>query len=92
MPARSKAQMRMMEGAAHSVEFAKKVGVPMGVAKEFVGATQRVKGLPERKGPKATPTPSPHPKPRKGGGVHYASHDHADTSAALGRVGIKRRS
>lgn len=35
MPSKSPKQARMMAGAAHSPSFAKKVGVPMGVAKEF---------------------------------------------------------
>ena len=35
MPSKSPAQARMMAGAAHSKSFAKKVGVPMKVAKEF---------------------------------------------------------
>jgi len=35
MPSKSPAQARLMAGAAHSAKFAKKVGVPPGVAKEF---------------------------------------------------------
>lgn len=35
MPSKSKQQARLMAGAAHSKSFAKKVGVPMKVAKEF---------------------------------------------------------
>jgi hypothetical protein len=35
MPSKSPAQARMMAGAAHDPEFAKKVGVPQSVAKEF---------------------------------------------------------
>ena len=35
MPSHSPAQARMMAAAAHSPEFAKKVGVPVAVAKEF---------------------------------------------------------
>jgi len=35
MPSKSAAQARMMAAAAHDPEFAKKVGVPMKVAKEY---------------------------------------------------------
>jgi len=35
MPSKSPAQARMMAGAAHDLKFAKKVGVPVKVAKEY---------------------------------------------------------
>lgn len=35
MPSKSKSQARLMAAAAHSPSFAKKVGVPQKVAKEF---------------------------------------------------------
>ena len=35
MPSKSKKQKRTMAAAAHDAEFAKKVGIPQGVAKEF---------------------------------------------------------
>lgn len=35
MPSKSPAQARLMAGAAHDPKFAKKVGVPQSVAKEF---------------------------------------------------------
>ena len=35
MPSKSKAQARLMAAAAHSPEFAKRVGVPVSVAREF---------------------------------------------------------
>ena len=35
MPSKTKKQARMMAGAAHDPKFAKKVGVPQKVAKEF---------------------------------------------------------
>lgn len=41
MPSKSPAQRRMMAGAAHSAAFAKKVGVPMSVAKKFNRADVR---------------------------------------------------
>jgi len=36
MPAVSKAQARLMQAAAHSKSFAKKIGIPMSTAKEFM--------------------------------------------------------
>lgn len=41
MPSKSPTQARMMAGAAHSRSFAKKVGVPQAVAKEFNKADSR---------------------------------------------------
>jgi hypothetical protein len=38
MPSKSPAQKGLMQAAAHSRSFAKKVGVPMSVAKKFVRA------------------------------------------------------
>jgi hypothetical protein len=38
MPSVSAKQHRTMEAAAHDPEFAKKMGIPMKVAKEFVEA------------------------------------------------------
>lgn len=35
MPSKSPAQARTMAGAAHDPAFAKKVGIPQAVAKEF---------------------------------------------------------
>lgn len=43
MPSKSKAQQRLMRAAAHNPEFAKKVGVPVKVAKEFVEADKNTK-------------------------------------------------
>lgn len=42
MPSKSAAQHRLMEGVAHSEKFAKKVGIPMKVGKEFTEADKRV--------------------------------------------------
>ncbi len=44
MPSKSPSQRRLMAAAAHSRAFAKKVGVPMKVAKEFNRADVRAKG------------------------------------------------
>ena len=38
MPSKSKAQANLMRAAAHNAAFAKKVGVPMSVAKDFAEA------------------------------------------------------
>ena len=38
MPSKSKAQERLMRGAATNPSFAKKVGVPQSVAREFAAA------------------------------------------------------
>ena len=38
MPSKSPAQARLMAAAAHSADFAKKVGVPQSVAKEYNAA------------------------------------------------------
>lgn len=43
MPSKSPAQHRLMEGVAHNPAFAKKVGVPPNVGKEFVRADQHNK-------------------------------------------------
>ena len=48
MPIKSKAQERLMQGVAHSPEFAKKVGIKPSVGKEFVKAGPAKKNLPER--------------------------------------------
>ena len=41
MPSKSAKQHRFMEAAAHNPSFAKKAGVPVSVAKEFVAADAR---------------------------------------------------
>ena len=38
MPSKTPKQARTMRAAAHDPEFAKKIGIPTGVAKEFVAA------------------------------------------------------
>ena len=38
MPSKSKAQHNLLEGVAHSPAFAKKVGIPSKVGKEFAKA------------------------------------------------------
>lgn len=40
MPSKSPAQKRMMAGAAHDPKFARKVGVPVSVARDFNQADQ----------------------------------------------------
>jgi hypothetical protein len=41
MPSKSKKQHDMMEAVAHNPEFAKKVGIPQKVGKEFVAADKK---------------------------------------------------
>lgn len=41
MPSKSAKQARFMQAAAHNPSFAKKAGVPVSVAKEFVAADAR---------------------------------------------------
>lgn len=43
MPSKSKAQRKLMAAAAHDKGFAKRVGVPQKVAKEFNRADKRKK-------------------------------------------------
>ena len=43
MPAKSPAQKRLMDAAAHNPAFAKKVGVPVKVAKEFSSESKGLK-------------------------------------------------
>lgn len=49
MPSKSKSQARMMAAAAHNPAFAKKVGVPAGVAKEFNKADKKTGILRKKK-------------------------------------------
>lgn len=44
MPSKSEKQKRFMQAVAHSPEFAKEVGVPQKVGKEFVEADKREAG------------------------------------------------
>jgi len=43
MPSKSPAQRRTMAAAAHNPAFAKKVGIPVSVAREFNKADQKKK-------------------------------------------------
>ena len=51
MPSKSSSQARLMAGAAHDPKFAKKVGVPPSVAKEFNKADAKT-GILKKKKPK----------------------------------------
>lgn len=55
MPSKSGPQHRLMEGVAHDPAFAKKVGIPQSVGKEFVMADIGRKFSPPEK-----------PKPKRG--------------------------
>jgi|VirMetMinimDraft_7_1064189.scaffolds.fasta_scaffold44832_3 hypothetical protein len=52
MPSKSKAQQRLMQGAAKNPTFAKKVGVPKKVAKKYTRADRApmVKALSDKPG------------------------------------------
>ena len=52
MPSKSPAQARLMAAAAHNPAFAKKVGVPVSVAKEFNQADTGGKLLKAKMSPK----------------------------------------
>lgn len=41
MPSKSRKQARLMRAAAYNPEFARKVGIPQRVAREFVEADKR---------------------------------------------------
>lgn len=43
MPTKSPAQKRLMQAVAHSPKFAKKVGIPVSVGKEFVAEDKKMK-------------------------------------------------
>lgn len=43
MPSKSKAQHKLMEAVAHNSKFAKTVGIPQKVGKEFAAADKRKK-------------------------------------------------
>jgi uncharacterized membrane protein len=49
MPTKSPKQARTMRAAAHDQEFAKKVGIPQDVAKEFVEADKQAKEKEKKK-------------------------------------------
>lgn len=53
MPSRSAKQARMMAAAAHNPKFARKVGVPQDVARDFHAADNgRMKGRKSKRGRK----------------------------------------
>jgi hypothetical protein len=49
MPSKTPKQKRTMAAAAHDPKFARKIGIPTRVAKEFNAADQRVKKTGKRK-------------------------------------------
>ena len=62
MPSKSPAQARLMAAAAHNPAFAKKAGIPMGVAKEFNQADKGTGILKKKK--KASEVMFDHPTSR----------------------------
>lgn len=56
MPSTSKPQARLMAGVAHNPAFAKKVGVPQAVGKEFNAADKRTGILRRKKKQRGAPS------------------------------------
>ena len=48
MPAKSKAQNRLMQAVANDPKVAKQLGIPQKVGKEYASATKSVKSLPQK--------------------------------------------
>lgn len=67
MPSKTEAQHNLMEGAAHNPAFAKKVGVPQSVGREFVAADKGKFNGPQQR---ATAHALRHPKPPPTGGSY----------------------
>jgi hypothetical protein len=60
MPSKSPAQHRLMEAVAHNPAFAKKVGIPQKVGKEFAAADKKKKTIAgKHKKSRVTQTPIP---------------------------------
>ena len=73
MPSKSKAQANLMRAASHDPAFAKKVGVPAGVAEDYAQAD---KGKRFRKGgmtQESTEMSFMSPEPKKGGKIRAAN-------------------
>lgn len=49
MPSKSPKQARTMRAAAHNPQFAKKVGIPQKVAREFVSADEKKASRPNKR-------------------------------------------
>lgn len=49
MPSKSKKQHDLMQAVAHSVEFAKKVGIPQSVGREYMREDKKESKAHERK-------------------------------------------
>ena len=92
MPSSSPKQARTMRAAAHSPSFAKKIGIPQPVAREFVQADKGRK--PKGTDMKSKPMMDMMKKPKKmmGGGKAYAAgglsagHKSADGVAKKGKT------
>ena len=52
MPSKSKKQHAMMQAVAHSPKFAKKVGIPVSVGKDFMTADKKAGKFQGKKGKK----------------------------------------
>jgi hypothetical protein len=92
MPAASKKQKHLMDAAAHNPAFAKKVGIPTKVAKEF---SESSKGIKFRQGEITRPKQQGINKPKtdqgsmevfKQGGQIMATKNNGITKAKMGTV------
>jgi len=50
MPSKSKKQHDLMQAVAHSLEFAKKVGIPQSVGKDYIEADKKKSQYKKKKG------------------------------------------
>lgn len=83
MPVKSEAQRRLMQGVANNPAFAKKVGIPQSVGREYVGKGEDMKDLPMMM--KAAKGKKPPMKKMASGGL-AAGHKAADGVAKKGKT------
>jgi len=86
MPSKSKAQKRLMAAVANNPKFAKKVGVPQSVGREFANADKRNKDMPSKYDSTAN-KPGKAVKKYRGGG---RAAGRAGQSAVLARQAARR--
>lgn len=88
MPVKSESQRRLMQGVANNPAFAKKVGIPQSVGREYVGKGEDMKDMPMMmKAPKGKKPPMKKPPMKKmaSGGL-AAGHKAADGIAHKGKT------
>jgi hypothetical protein len=64
MPANSLAQKKLMDAVKHNAAFARKVGIPQSVGRDFVAADRKA-GLNKTHAGKAVPHPSLYTLPKR---------------------------